>query len=211
MARIQFDVITMLVKKLLVGQTRSISGPILRWRNFTLPIFSILYENNLLFTTGKDFVQITLWYTKTTPDVPLCEATTTLISWRPPQIRYWISNDIVHNTSNQYTNVYGAASQWNSMPSNQCLVQKKYQSDCFWTCVLYFAVECEKTRPKVISTGRNIFQKEKHLHTPPNFKNRINEIYSIFLPVVYHLKSITKTLLSLAYLKCCTDDNTMYN
>ena len=36
-------------------------------------IFSILYEKNLLFMRGKDFVQITLWYTKTSPDVPLCE------------------------------------------------------------------------------------------------------------------------------------------
>ena len=48
----------------------------------------------------KGFVQIPLWYTKTTTDVPLCEAPTTLIPWWPPQIRYQINNDIVHNTSN---------------------------------------------------------------------------------------------------------------
>ena len=42
----------------------------------------------MLFMTGKGFVQITLWYTNTAPDVPLCETPTTLILWRPPQIRY---------------------------------------------------------------------------------------------------------------------------
>ena len=43
MARIQFDFVTMLVKKLVVGQTRSISIPILGWRDFRLTT-SILYE-----------------------------------------------------------------------------------------------------------------------------------------------------------------------
>ena len=100
MARIQFDVITILVKKLLFGHTRSISSPILRWGNFTQAIFFYSVWQNLLFMMGKDFVQITLWYTKTTHDNPLCEAPTTLIPWRPPQIRYWINNDIVHYTSN---------------------------------------------------------------------------------------------------------------
>ena len=44
MARIQFDFVTMSVKKLLVGQTRSISSPILGWRDFRLTTSSILYE-----------------------------------------------------------------------------------------------------------------------------------------------------------------------
>ena len=66
-ARIQFDVIKMLVKKLLVGHNGSISCPIFRWGNFILAVFPILYEKNLLFMMGKDFVQITLWYTKTAP------------------------------------------------------------------------------------------------------------------------------------------------
>ena len=79
-----------------------------------------------------------------------------------------------------------AASQWNNMPSNQCLVQKKYQSNRFWTCVLYFAVQCEITHPKVISTRRNIFQTQKHMHTRQKYK-KIAEIKNIpyFLPVVY--------------------------
>ena len=44
MAPIQLDSITMLVNKLLVGHTRSISGPILRVRNFRLTAPSILCE-----------------------------------------------------------------------------------------------------------------------------------------------------------------------
>ena len=44
MAPIQLDSITMLVKKLLVGHTRSISGPILIGRDFRLTASSILYE-----------------------------------------------------------------------------------------------------------------------------------------------------------------------
>ena len=45
MAPIQLESITMLIKKLLVGHTRSISGPILRGRDFILTTPSILYEN----------------------------------------------------------------------------------------------------------------------------------------------------------------------
>ena len=44
MAPIQLDSITMLVKKLLVGHTRSITGPLLRGRDFRLITSSILYE-----------------------------------------------------------------------------------------------------------------------------------------------------------------------
>ena len=44
MAPIQLDSIKMLVKKLLVGHTRSISGPIFRRRDFRLNVSSILYE-----------------------------------------------------------------------------------------------------------------------------------------------------------------------
>ena len=71
-----------------------------------------------------------------------------------------------------------AASQWNNMPSNQRLVEKKYQSDCFWIHVLYFAVECELTHSKVISTWQNVFQIQKHLHTPQNWKK--SQKYKIF-------------------------------
>ena len=44
MAPTHLDSITMLVKKLLVGHTRSISGPILRGRDFRLTASFILYE-----------------------------------------------------------------------------------------------------------------------------------------------------------------------
>ena len=44
MAPIHLYFITMLVKKLLVGHTRSISGPILRRRDFRLTASFILYE-----------------------------------------------------------------------------------------------------------------------------------------------------------------------
>ena len=44
MAPIHLDSITVLVKKLLVGHTRSISGPILRGRYFRLTASFILYE-----------------------------------------------------------------------------------------------------------------------------------------------------------------------
>ena len=46
MAPIQLDSITMLLKKLLVGHTRSISGPILRGRDFRLATSSILSEKS---------------------------------------------------------------------------------------------------------------------------------------------------------------------
>ena len=44
MAPIQFDSISMLVEKLLVGHTRSISGQILRGKDFRLTASFILYE-----------------------------------------------------------------------------------------------------------------------------------------------------------------------
>ena len=71
-----------------------------------------------------------------------------------------------------------AISQWDNKNSNQRLIKKKDQNNCFWTFVVHFAVECELIPPKVISVCKS---NTDIPYTPPKYKkNRWNEKYSIF-------------------------------
>ena len=72
----------------------------------------------------KDFVYITLWYTKTTLHALLCEAPTTLIPCWSHQNRWYINNAIVHNISIQHTNGYGSNLQRDNKSSNHNLIDK---------------------------------------------------------------------------------------
>ena len=75
--------------------------------------------------------------------------------------------------------------QWDNKHSRQRLIKKKDQNNCSWTFAVHFAIDCELTSKKVISACRNVNQIKIYPTHPTKYKkNRWNEKYSIFLPVV---------------------------
>ena len=72
--------------------------------------------------------------------------------------------------------------------------------------MLYFAVECEIIRPKVLSTQRNLFQIQKHLHTPQK-RTKLTEIkiFHIFcLPMLIEIATHSIHLNIQRFIFCST-------
>ena len=107
MAPIQLDSIMMLLREFLVGHTGSISGPILRSRDFRLTASSILYEKICCLWRVR-ILCISLCGRPQYPNVLVCEVPKMLIPCRSNQTRWLINNDIVNNVSNKHTNRYGS-------------------------------------------------------------------------------------------------------
>ena len=192
-----------LVKKLLVGHTRSISGLILRWRDLRLTTSSILYEMicclwrvRLLCTSPCGI--------PTLPQRPFMrgphDASTLPIAPNEVVNKQWYCAYYIL----KYTQTHMAAIwQWDNKNSNQRLTKKNDQNNCCWTFAVHFFIECEFNSPKVTSGCRNVNQIKIYLTHPTKIKNRWNEKYSIFFAgSVYEVRDlfpwemVTKMLIS---------------
>ena len=75
-----------------------------------------------------------------------------------------------------------AASQWSNMPSDQCLIQKKYQSNCFLNLCALFGYWVQNNSPKSnIYSTECISNTETPAHPTKMKTNRRNAKYSIFV------------------------------
>ena len=146
MAAIQLDSIMKLVRKLLVGHTRSISDPVLRWRDFRLTTSSILSVNicclwrvRLLCTSPCGIPRLPQRpFIRGPHDAnPLPIAPNEVVNkqWYCAWSLYYTHEQIWQQSDNETTRILISA-------------LKKDQNSCFWTFVVHFAIECELTPKK---------------------------------------------------------------
>ena len=79
-----------------------------------------------------------------------------------------------------------AASQWNNMPSNQCLVQKSTKVIVFELACLFCCWVRNNSPKSNIDSKECMSNTDTPAHSTKMEKNRRYKKYSIFLPVVYY-------------------------